>query len=630
MKNKFEIFTILRWQVILFIMMLFAIGFYFLLSLSSFEPIHHIAVKDIPLLIVIIICGIPLLLQILLKFLRRDFGADFLAGIAIITGAYLGEYLAATIVMLMLASGQILESYALRKASSVLLALVERMPSETHRKVGEHIEDIAVNKIQIGDYIVIYPHETCPVDGVVVEGHGSMDESYLTGEPYHVSKAPGVLVLSGSINGEALLIVRAEKRPEDSRYAKIMKVMQESEQQRPKIRRLGDQLGALFAPLTLIIAFFTWYITLDAVRFLAVLVIATPCPLLIAIPITIISAISLAARKGIIIKDPVVLERLPTCKTAIFDKTGTLTYGQAELIRINPMAGFDKDGVLQQVASLERFSKHPLASAILKTAQKSRLILSDVEQVHENPGQGLVGTIKGKVIQITNRGKLAIKHPTQAAALPPMKRGMECIILIDNKVAAIFHFRDTLRVEGHLFISHLVPIHHFKKIMIVSGDRASEVNYIAKQLGIKEIYASQTPEQKVEIVRKETAKAPTLFMGDGINDAPALAAATVGLAFGQHNIVTTEAAGAVILESSLSKVDELIHISGLMRRVAMVSAGGGMLLSIIGMYFAAIGMITPVMGALLQEAIDIIAILYALQLTWQSKVLVDIKNPKAR
>ncbi|MBY0293532.1 MAG: cadmium-translocating P-type ATPase, partial [Alphaproteobacteria bacterium] len=539
---------------------------------------------------------------------------------------YLGEYLAATIVMLMLASGQMLESYALRKASSVLLALAERMPSHAHRKIGNDIEDIAIHEIQIKDYIVIYPHEVCPVDGVVIEGHGFMDESYLTGEPYLVSKTPGVIVLSGSINGKALLTIRAEKRPEDSRYAKIMKVMQESEQQRPKIRRLGDQLGAIFAPLTLMIAFCTWYLTQDAVRFLAVLVIATPCPLLIAIPITIISAISLAARKGIIIKDPVVLERLPTCKTAIFDKTGTLTYGQAELIGISPLPGFDEDVVLQQVASLERFSKHPLASAVVKAAKKLRLTLSDVEQVNESSGEGLGGVIKGKMIQITNRGKLAIQYPDQAAFLPPMKRGMECIILIDGKVSALFHFRDTLRTEGQSFISHLAPIHHFKKIMIVSGDRPSEVSYIAQQLGIQKIYANQTPEQKVEIVRQETAKAPTLFMGDGLNDAPALAAATVGLAFGQHNIVATEAAGAVILESSLAKVDELIHISVLMRQIALLSAGGGMLLSLVGMYFAAIGIITPVMGALLQEGIDVIAILNALRLTWKSKILVDIKS----
>lgn len=626
MKNKLEIFTIIRWQVVAFIITLVAISLHFLISIRSFQPIYHVAAQDIPLLLVLIVCGTPLLCQILLKLLKRDFGADFLAVIAILTGIYLGEYLAATIVMLMIASGQMFESYALRKASSVLLALAERMPSHAHRKVGNDIEDIAIHKIQIKDYIVIYPHEVCPVDGIVIEGHGFMDESYLTGEPYLVSKAPGVVVLSGSINGETLLIIRAEKRPEDSRYAKIMQVMKESEQQRPKIRRLGDQLGAIFAPLTLIIAFCTWYLTQDAVRFLAVLVIATPCPLLIAIPITIISAISLAARKGIIIKDPVILERLPTCKTAIFDKTGTLTYGQAELIGLSPFPGFDIDAVLQQAASLERFSRHPLASAVVKAAKKLRVTLSDVEQVNESSGEGLKGIIKGKTIQITNRGKLAIQYPDQAASLPPMKRGMECIILIDGKVAALFHFRDTLRAEGQSFISHLAPIHHFKKLMIVSGDRLAEVSYIAQQLGIQKIYASRTPEQKLEIVRQETAKAPTLFMGDGLNDAPALAAATVGLAFGQHNITATEAAGAVILESSLSKVDELIHISVLMRQIALLSAGGGMLFSLVGMYFAAIGVITPVMGALLQEGIDVIAILNALRLTWKSKIIVDIKG----
>ncbi|MBP6950867.1 MAG: cadmium-translocating P-type ATPase [Alphaproteobacteria bacterium] len=616
----------IRWQVVAFIITLVAISLHFLISIYSFQPIYHVAAQDIPLLLVLIVCGTPLLCQILLKLLKRDFGADFLAVIAILTGIYLGEYLAATIVMLMIASGQMFESYALRKASSVLLALAERMPSHAHRKVGNDIEDIAIHKIQIKDYIVIYPHEVCPVDGIVIEGHGFMDESYLTGEPYLVSKASGVVVLSGSINGETLLIIRAEKRPEDSRYAKIMQVMKESEQQRPKIRRLGDQLGAIFAPLTLIIAFCTWYLTQDAVRFLAVLVIATPCPLLIAIPITIISAISLAARKGIIIKDPVILERLPTCKTAIFDKTGTLTYGQAELIGLSPFPGFDIDAVLQQAASLERFSRHPLASAVVKAAKKLRVTLSDVEQVNESSGEGLKGIIKGKTIQITNRGKLAIQYPDQAASLPPMKRGMECIILIDGKVAALFHFRDTLRAEGQSFISHLAPIHHFKKLMIVSGDRLAEVSYIAQQLGIQKIYASQTPEQKLEIVRQETAKAPTLFMGDGLNDAPALAAATVGLAFGQHNITATEAAGAVILESSLSKVDELIHISVLMRQIALLSAGGGMLFSLVGMYFAAIGVITPVMGALLQEGIDVIAILNALRLTWKSKIIVDIKG----
>jgi heavy metal translocating P-type ATPase len=626
MKPKNERSPASRWQTGLVVILLLAILFYFLLGLTSLNSIYTIAPQDIPLLIVIVVCGIPLVFQILWKLYNRIFGADILAALAIVVGVYLGQYLAVTIVMLMLATGQMLEAYALRRASSVLLALAERMPSMVHLKIDTKIEETPLEKVRIGDHIVIYPHETCPVDGIVVQGHGAMDESYLTGEPYLVSKTPGASVISGAINGEEMIVIRADKLPQDSRYARIMKVMEESEQRRPHLRRLGDQLGAIFAPLTLIIAFLTFYLTDDPVRFLAVLVIATPCPLLIAIPITIISAISLAARKGIIIRDPVVLERLPTCKTAIFDKTGTLTYGQAELTEISTFPGFEEKGVLQLVASIERFSKHPLATAVVKAAQKFHLDFLDVEKINEAPGQGLIGHLDGTVIQITSRQKFSQEYPEQRDLLPPLRPGMECIVLMNGQLAAVFYFRDTLRHEGHSFIAHLAPIHYFKKIMIVSGDRMSEVSHIAKELGIREVYASQTPEQKVEIVAKEAASAPTLFMGDGINDAPALAVATVGLAFGQHNLVTTEAAGAVILESSLAKVDELLHISMRMRRVALVSAVGGMLLSFVGMYFAAIGMVSPVMGALLQEGIDVLAILNALRLTWQSNVPTDIEE----
>lgn len=626
MLDSGELKSLLKWQSILLVILLLAIISHFLLLLKPFENIYTISVPNIPLLAAIILCGLPLVLQIGFKILKGDLGADLLAAIAVTTATYLGEYLAASLVLLMLASGQIFESYAVRKASSVLLALSKRMPSIAHRRSGKDIIDIPINGVQIDDVIVIYPHETSPVDGVVIEGYGSMDESYLTGEPYYVSKTPGVGVLSGSINSDSLLVIRAEKHPQDSRYAKIMKVMEDSEQKRPKIRRLSDQLGAIFAPFALIYASLAWYISDDPIRFLAVLVIATPCPLLIAIPITIISAISLAARRGIIIKNPVILEQLPLCKTAIFDKTGTLTYGRAELEEIITFLDFTKEQLLQEVASLERFSKHPLAGAILKAAQTAGLAFLNVDHVSENPGEGLVGSIEEKTIKITSRKFIEQSDPTQAIKLPPQTPGMESVILINRKLAGVFHFRDTVRREGYSFISHLAPMHKIKKIMILSGDRLSEVEYLAKQLGVKEIYASQSPEQKVEIVRKETFKAPTLFMGDGINDAPALAAATVGLAFGSQNIVATEAAGAVFLESSLVKVDELIHISVSMRQVALVSAGGGMLLSIIGMYFAGIGMITPIAGALLQEGIDIIAILYALQLTWRSKVFGDIKE----
>lgn len=601
-----------------------AILLYLILSWFSLFPQSAYPIANIPLLLIIVIGGLPLGGQILLKILKGNFGADSLAVIALITALSLGEYLAGVLVILMLAGGQALEEYALVKASSVLHELAKRMPLTAHRRTKDTIEEIALSHVGIGDHLVIYPHETVPVDGIVLDGHGSMDESYLTGEPYHVSKTPGVGVLSGSINGESVLVIQAEKRAIDSRYAKIMQVMEEAEQKRPQIRRLGDQIGALFAPISLIFAMIAWYFTGSAMNFLAVLVVATPCPLLIAIPITLISAISLAARHRIIIKDPTVLEQLPTCKTVLFDKTGTLTYGQPKLTKIITAPGINRQQVLQWVASLERYSKHPLASPIMKAAEKANLTLLDAQNVYENPGQGLIGSIDGHTLMITHRSKLQHMRPDFMELLPSRGVGLECVILQNGAYVAIFQFQDTPRQNGKFFISHLTPVHQFQKIILLSGDQETEVSNLAKQLGITKAFSSQSPEQKLDIIRAETKKAPTLFMGDGINDAPGLTAATVGIAFGHHNAITFEAAGAVILDSSLEKVDTLLHISAMMRRIMLQSALGGMGLSLIAMGFAAMGFIPPVMGALLQEIIDGIAIINALRLTWFNHVEIDL------
>lgn len=609
----------LRWQLSIIFISLAAIILSVTFQVTSVYP------PSIPLIVAIVIGGISSIIETLSKLIKGDPGADLLAAIALITAVILNQYLAAVIIILMLSSGQALEAYAMRRASSALLALVERMPTIAHRKISSNIEDISVSHIQIGDTIIIYPHEICPVDGTVIEGQGSMDESYLTGEPYQISKAPGTSVISGSINGETVLTVKTEKIPSESHYASIVSVLEEAEQKKPSLRRLGDQIGAIFAPIAMIIALAAWYITGDAIRFLAVLVIATPCPLLIAIPITVISAISMAAKQAIIIKDPTVLERLPTCRTAIFDKTGTLTYGKPNLSAIHTANNVDPNFVLQNAASLERYSKHPLASAILNAAEQKQLPLLDATSITEPPGMGLIGIIGEHRIQITHRRKLLQTNPDLEKQLPPTEIGLECVMLIDNKYAATFQFRDMPRKETKSFISHLQPSHQFTKIMLVSGDRESEVNYLGRFLNLSEIHASQTPQQKLAIVRTETSKAPTLFMGDGINDAPALTAATVGIAFGEFSNVTAQAAGAVVMENTLNKVDELIHLSLLTRKLALQSAIGGMALSLIGMGFAAAGFISPVVGALLQEAIDVIAMLNALRLIWSNKIEIDIK-----
>jgi heavy metal translocating P-type ATPase len=579
---------------------------------------------QIPLLVTLVLGGIPMLYDLLCKLLKREFGSDLLGGVSIITSVLLGEYLAGSIIVLMLAGGEALESYALRSASSVLAALAKRMPSVAHRKNGNDMLDVALAEIVVGDVLVIYPHEICPADGVVTEGHGVMDESYLTGEPFQITKTTGSNVISGAINGESALTCRTTKVAADSRYAKIMEVMRESESKRPQLQRLGDQLGAIYTPVALVVALAAWVMSGESVRFLAVLVIATPCPLLLAIPIAIIGSISLCARRAIIVKSPVVLEQIAGCRTAIFDKTGTLTYGEPKLTEQLIAPGFDQKEVLTLVASLERYSKHPLARAILAAAKEAGIQLPQATEVGEAPGQGLRGKVSGHQLQITSRNKLIAEKVAGADQLPPLAGGLECVVVIDRHYAAALRFRDAPRAESRSFISHLGPKHQFQRVMIVSGDRESEVRYLAEQVGITVIYAEQSPEQKLALVRAETTKAKTLYVGDGINDTPAMMSATVGMAIGQNSDVTAEAAGVVIMDSSLTKVDEFMHISRRMRIIALQSAVGGMALSIVGMIFAATGHLSPVSGAITQEIIDVLAVLNALRAAFPPKVISDL------
>lgn len=577
--------------------------------------------QDWPLFVVLGVGGVPLIWDLLRKAFRGEFGSDLLAGIAIVTSTLLGEYLAGAVVVLMLSGGEALESYAVGKASSVLQALANRLPSRAHRKIAGGVEDLPIDQIQVDELLVIFPHEIAPVDGVVVEGRGRMDESYLTGEPYESSKVPGSEVLSGAVNGDTSLVIRASKLAVDSRYAKIMRVMKDSEQRRPRMRRLGDRLGAIYTPLGVGIAALAWFWSGDPIRFLAVLVIATPCPLLIAIPVAIIGAISLAARRGIIIKDPTVLEQVANCKTMILDKTGTLTYGRPQLTQVQVLPGFSREEVLKWAASLERYSRHPLASAIIEAADQEGLPNEEASEIQELPGKGMQGIVANRQLGLGSRKHLSAE---ESQKLPQAQTGLEALLLVDHKLVASFHFHDQPRKDTRSFLQHLQQKHGFNKLMIVSGDRAQEVEYLAEQVGMgsaqgaiegvtSEIHAGQSPEQKVEIVRRETALATTVYLGDGINDAPALTTATVGLAMGQNSDITTEAAGAVILDSSLRKVDEFLHIGQRLRKIALQSAVGGMALSIVGMFLAALGYLTPVQGAIGQELIDLMAVVNALR-----------------
>jgi heavy metal translocating P-type ATPase len=573
----------------------------------------------LPLFAALIIGGGPLVYELVGKLIKREFGSDLLAGVSILTAAVLGQYLVAAIVVLMLSGGTTLEFYATAKASSVLDALARRMPSIAHRRDGATLKDIKLEDIRVGDVLTVFPHEICPVDGEVLEGHGIMDEAYLTGEPYEISKTPGSQVISGAINGEQALMIRAEKLAVDSRYARIMQVMHATEQQKPRLRRLGDQLGAWYTPLALGVAGAAGFLSGDAHRFLAVVVIATPCPLLLAIPTAIIGAISLSARRAIIIKNPAILEQIDSCRTLIFDKTGTLTYGRPTLTAVICAPGFFESEVMQLTGSLEQYSKHPLASAILAAAKQENIALLPVGHVSEHPGEGLRGTIDGRSVQITGRNKIAAEQ----FPLPPLASGLECLVFLDGKYAAALRFHDAPRRDSRTFIEHLQPRHGVAKVMLVSGDRESEVKYLAETVGITEVHAGKSPEEKVEIVKQQASRDKTLFVGDGINDAPALLAATVGVAFGTASDITAEAADAVVFELALGKIDELMHIGRRMRRIALQSALGGMAASMIGMMFAAAGYLPPIGGAIGQELIDLFAVLNAVRVALPTNELQD-------
>lgn len=582
-------------------------------------------VRTLPLWVALGVGGGPLVVQLAGKALRGELGSDLLAGISIVTAVLLGEHLAGTLVVLMLSGGEAIEAFALDRASSVLHALAARLPSVAHRKTPQGLVDVAVADIRPGDELVVFPHEVAPVDGEVISGTGTMDEAYLTGEPYLMSKAPGSAVISGAINGDSALTIRASRVAEESRYARIMRVMEEAERNRPRIRRLGDQLGALYTPVAVAIASVAWISSGDPVRFLAVLVIATPCPLLIAIPVAIIGAISRAARRGIIVRNPSALEQIPAVRTVILDKTGTLTYGRPSLTEQIHAPGFAEADVLPLVAALERYSKHPLADAVLRAARERGHPLPAVLEVREQPGKGLQGRVNGRVVEVTGRDHVLADGRVREAELPPQASGLECVVFLDGRYVATYRFHDAPRDESSPFVAHLGPKHGIERVLLVSGDRESEVRYLAEQVDITEIHAGVSPEGKVDIVREETRKAKTLFLGDGINDAPAMLTATVGVAFGA-GAVTSEAASAVIVDTSLARVDELLHISARMRRIALQSAVGGMALSAVGMLVAALGYLPPVAGALAQEVIDLVVVFNALRVSVPPRTATDFEG----
>jgi heavy metal translocating P-type ATPase len=560
---------------------------------------------------------VPLTWSVVGALLRRDVGVDAIALVAIATALALGEYLAGAVVALMLAGGNALEAYAARRARRELTALVDRQPRSALRRRGTAVEEVPLDAVEPGDVVVVRAGEIVPADGVLTSGEASVDESALTGEPLPRDVHTGEPVHSGTANAGDAFELRAVRPAAGSTYAALVRLVEESGRRRARFERLADRYAAVFLPVTLAMAGSAWALSGDPVRALAVLVIATPCPLILAAPIAFVAGVSRAARSGVIVKGGGAIEKLGLARTVLLDKTGTLTVGTPRLDRVALLDGNDEAEVVRLAASLDQLSAHPLAEALVREAAARSLELSFPTGVEERPGHGIEGRVEGRRVTVGDALWLAERGFADAGRAPVPDEGRATILVgVDGRLAGVLVMGDRLRGDARAAVDELraAGISH---VAMVTGDRSSVGEEIGRRLGVDRVYSEQTPEQKLEVVRR-TQRLPELrpvvMVGDGINDAPALAAADVGIAMGSAGAtVSSETADAVIVVDRIDRVADALRIGRRSLGIARQSVLAGIGLSLVGMVFAAFGYITPVAGALLQEAIDIAVILNALR-----------------
>jgi len=547
-------------------------------------------------------------------------GVDAIALIAMSGALALGEELAGAVVGLMYAGGAALEAVAAARARRDLTALVQRAPTRAHRRRGADIEDVPVGAVLAGDVVVVRTGEVVPVDGTVVAGHAVLDTSALTGEPLPVTVRAGQPALSGTANAGAPFDVRADRPAAESAYAALVRLVEQAHAQRAPIVRMADHYAGIFLPVTVAVAGLAWALSGDPVRALAVVVVATPCPLILAPPIALVSGLSRAARAGVIVKGAGAIEALGRARTVLFDKTGTLTVGVPVVRDVLTDGGPPAGELLRLAASVDRLSAHVLGDALVRAAADAGLLLAPVTDVQETPGQGIAGTVDGRRVVVGSRAFL------QSAGLAPdgldgalLGRGSgeaHVLVGVDGHVAGAIVMADELRPDATGVVARL-RAEGVRHVAIVSGDRASAAERAARELGADRAYADLTPEGKLAILRRLSADprlSPVVMVGDGINDAPALAAADVGIAMGAAGAtVSSETADAVVTVDRVDRVADAVHAGRRAVRIARQSVLAGMALSFAAMAVAAGGALTPVAGALVQEAIDLAVILNALR-----------------
>ncbi|AKP66832.1 heavy metal translocating P-type ATPase [Companilactobacillus ginsenosidimutans] len=544
----------------------------------------------------------------MIKVLRSgNFGVDLLAITAIVATIALGEYWAGWIVLLMLTGGDTLEEYAANKAKSELKSLLDNSPSKAHVMKGENVQDIDIDEVKVGDDLLIRPKEQVPVDGVVFEGKSNVDESSLTGESVPVDVSEGSHVMSGSINGEFPFQMKAEKVASESEYQAIVKLVKESESHPAHFVRLADRYAVPFTIIAYIIAGLAWYISKDPIRIAQVLVVASPCPLILAAPIAFVSGMSRSSRNGIIVKSGTALEKISAAKTMAFDKTGTITRGKLVVQNVKTADGFKPEDVYAYAASLEQSSSHVMAQTIVDFAVNRNIRMKDVENAQEVTAEGIKGIIDNHEIRVGNP-EFVTKDNVEKI------NSSTVYVSVDGKYAGVYTLVDQIRPEAKETISRLKTF-GFKNILMISGDKKETTDAVASQVGITKAYPSSLPADKVKIIQNLPKDYhPTIMVGDGVNDAPALALADVGIAMGYKGAnAASESADAVVLKDDLSKVGDVAKISDDTLRVAKQAVMIGILICIILMIVAGFGLIPTIIGAMLQEVVDTVTILYALR-----------------
>jgi len=557
--------------------------------------------------IVITVMGSGLALMMLWDMIQTlrsgKFGIDLLAITAVVATLAVGEYWAAMIVLLMLTGGDALEDFAAHKAKRELKSLLDQAPTKAHRQETSGLNDVQVDDVAVGDILVVKPGEQVPVDGVVVEGESMVNEASLTGESKPIEKGVSAELMSGTINGDGALTMKVTKTAADSQYQGIVRLVKESEAKPARFVRMADRYAVPFTLVAYLIAGVAWWLSGDPVRFAQVLVVASPCPLILAAPIALVSGMSRTSRHGIIVKSGTTLEKLASAKTFAFDKTGTITSGVLHVAQVTPMAPWREDQLLQLAASAEQQSTHILARSLVTALPKTDLLAaSDVSEV---TGMGVSAQVAQHTVKV---GKAKF-----ADAADPVT-GTAVYVNVDGQYAGVIILADHIRPEANATMRqlHTLGAH---QLMMISGDQQAIADQIAEEAGIDRVYAEQLPAQKIAVLAAVPAKErPVVMVGDGVNDAPSLATADVGIAMGAHGATAaSESADAVILPDDLSKVAEVTIIACDTMVIAREAVLIGIAICTILMLIASFGVIPAIIGAMFQEVVDTVTILYALR-----------------